>query len=292
MKNVAIIGQGKIGSAIAHILKDKKNITLRTWDADPEKPRNVTTCETAVIDADLIIVAIPTRALLTSFSTLQTIIPKNTIVITVAKGMAGDPPQFVAEILSKHFGPSRVGILSGPMLAEELFSGKVGEALIAGDGNVGEQVLELFEHTQLQVIHTKDFMGVSVAGVLKNIYAVGIGMVEGLGIGANARGMFFGRAIGEMQNIIISFEGNGDTVLSAAGIGDLIATGTSGHSTNYTYGKNLALGKSVQQGEGALAAASLLKRIKNIEQYPLLRQIISITLGKRSMASFKKFYEH
>lgn len=290
MKNVAIIGQGEIGSAIAHVLKNKRNMTLRTWDADPEKPRNATTCETAVIGADIIIVAIPTRALPICFSTLQKIAPKNAFIVSVAKGMIGEPPKFVAEILSEHFAPGRIGLLSGAMLAEELFSGKVGEAVIAGSNEVCAEVTNIFNGTMLHVSCTHDIIGTSVSGVLKNIYATGMGMVEGLELGANARGMFIEHTINEMQGIAEELGGQKSTVFGPAGIGDLIATATSKHSTNYAYGKERIRGRNAQKGEGARAAELLVARI-DIKKYKVLEHIIMILLEKRPGKSLRTFYE-
>lgn len=290
MKNVAIIGQGEIGSAIAHLLSVKKDVVVRTWDADPEKSQNATTCETAVIGADLIIVAIPTRALRTCFSTLKQLLAKESIVISVAKGMDGDPPKFVSELLEEFFGPERIGILSGPMLAEELFSGKIGEAVIAAEDNIGESIEEIFQETILRVIPTDDIIGVSVSGVLKNIYSTGIGMIEGLELGANARGMFVQRAVNEMAKILEDIGGNKNTAFGPAGLGDLIATGTSKHSTNYAYGKQFVRGESAKKGEGAYAIASVAQRL-DVKKCPILDSVSAILSGRRSIKTLRRFYE-
>lgn len=289
MKNVAIIGQGEIGSAIAHILKVKKDIRLRTWDADPEKPRSVTTCETAVMDANIVIVAVPTRALETVFSTLQKSLPKDAIVITPAKGMYND--KFVFELLRDAFDDEYVGVLSGPMLAEEFFSGKVGAAVIAGSKTVQEEVQFIFSGTTLRAATSNDLAGVSVVGTLKNVYATGMGILEGFELGANARGMFVLEAFGEMERVAESFGGKAVSVKTYAGLADFVATATSKFSTNYQFGKDLTKSNNNRVlGEGARSATMLQKRISHIEAYPLLATILAILVEKRPVRSLKTYY--
>lgn len=171
-------------------------------------------------------------------------------------------------------------IFGGPMLAKELEAGLPGAATL---GVKAENVFnatgkfkefqELFAPTNLVVDCSTDAQGVALGGVLKNVYALTLGIVTGLGMGSNALGLFAVQAVKEMMTITDLLGGKKETVLTYAGVGDLIATGFSEYSRNRSAGVEMVRsGVCKMEPEGCVSIGPLVKRLgsENISALPVL----------------------
>jgi glycerol-3-phosphate dehydrogenase (NAD(P)+) len=190
--------------------------------------------------------------------------------------------QIVDEVLPGH----PAGILAGPNIAREVAEGYAAAAVLAmPDQHLAANLAELFRTRRFRTYTTDDVVGVEMAGALKNVYAIAVGMGYSLGIGENTRAMVMARAIREMSKMGEAAGGHRDTFAGLAGIGDLIVTCTSQRSRNRHVGEQLGAGKPIdeiiasmnQVAEGVKAASVIMEFA---EQYglptPIAREVDAV----------------
>ena len=141
----------------------------------------------------------------------------------------------------------------------------------------------LFAGTKMRVETSDDVPGVVWSAILKNVYAIGLGMTEGLGWGANARGWFVAKAVEEAGGILEDLGGRRETFHGVAGVGDMVATGFSPHSKNRTLGEHWAKeGKAPFESEGQVSLPQLLQVLgKRASKYPALMALKATLIGKK-----------
>lgn len=270
--DILIIGAGELGRALEFVLKKSSNNEVSVWDKNKDKIESWKPFDEAVVNKEVVFLAIPTVALEEAINQ----IPKNddAVLVVLSKGLnnSGLTP---VEIVEKKWTGKIVNI-SGPMIAEEVVAGKEAEASISGKSKESiDKVISLFRSTSLELEKVDDFIGISWLGPLKNVYAIGMGMTDGYG--NNHRGCYLTYAINEMGKIVEFWGGKKETVLSLAGIGDLVATGFSSDSSNFQLGKDLAKGEKKEKiSEGVTVAIGMNNRLGDkLNQWPLLSQIVA-----------------
>lgn len=229
---VAIIGFGEIGKALNLVLKSQ-GLEIGLWDKNKTTLPRMKNLLAVLSRAKIIFLAVPANAVRAALLNTLQFAEKDALFVFLSKGIEASTDKNIAEIARDLLPKRRFGILSGPMIAEELDKGMEGAALFASfqKGDFA-MIKKIFSGTAVYVEHSEDLDGVSWAGVLKNIYAVSLGITEGLGWGTSARGFLVSRIINEMADTIFILGGRRETALSSAGLGDLIATGFSVHSKN------------------------------------------------------------
>ncbi len=276
---ILILGYGEIGSAIGKTLaQNAKNIII-PWDKNVDKVPGQPPLETAISQADVIFLCVPTWILGNAIQSIVGTFKPGTILVTVAKGFEKESCRTVPEVIAQSNGLHPHVHLGGPMLAEELQAGKPSAALAAStNAKARRTIASLFNATSLKVETSQDFIGVSMAGALKNVYAIGMGILDGLELGANARGWYLAKALEEMRLITEAFGGKAKSTVGLAGLGDLVATGTSEHSSNYAVGRELARGEAPSKSsEGLNTFPCLFKRLPELTStLPLLKAIDDI----------------
>jgi len=152
----------------------------------------------------------------------------------------------MSEVVREESSVVRVGCLGGPNLAAEIMAGQPAATL------VGSRFREVIQAGQLALNSSKfhvygsyDILGAELAGALKNIIALGSGIIGGLGLGRNVQGLLIARGLAEMIYFGKSLGASSQAFVGVAGIGDLVATATSKNSRNYTFGTRLATGETV-----------------------------------------------
>jgi glycerol-3-phosphate dehydrogenase (NAD(P)+) len=172
--------------------------------------------------------------------------------------------QIIEETLPGH----PAGILAGPNIAREVGEGYAAAAVLAmPDQHLATRLSGLFRTRRFRVYTTDDVIGVEMAGALKNVYAISVGMGYSLGIGENTRALVIARALREMTKLGVALGGNPDTFPGLAGLGDLIVTCTSQRSRNRHVGEQLGAGKPIdeiiasmnQVAEGVKAASVIME---------------------------------
>jgi len=241
---ISVIGLGKLGSALAAQLT---GCTVRGWDVvKTDHSYQTDTLYEAIKDATTIFLVVPSEHF---ESSLRDIIREysnhgrwhdvtNVNFITFTKGICSG--RLPIEILKRELPFNPIGVISGPMLSEEIYH-EITYAMLATHNIDIHAVTGLkirMKNIRLEV--TTDTIGVTLCGVIKNIYAVGMGMVDGYNLGDNVKACIATKAIQEMRQLI------GDTILSYAGIGDFLTTCYSPKSRNYTYGYEWVKGHSTE----------------------------------------------
>jgi len=141
----------------------------------------------------------------------------------------------------------RIGVISGPNLAAEIAQGKPAAAVIASHfDEVVREAAEVLRSPRFRVYSSNDVMGVELAGVLKNIFALASGMLTGLEMGENARALLITRGLHEMVLLGRALGSDANSFFGLAGIGDLTATCSSEKSRNYRTGLRLSQGDSLK----------------------------------------------
>jgi glycerol-3-phosphate dehydrogenase (NAD(P)+) len=261
---ILIVGNGELGTALGKILSQNEENQVTVWGEEPNLP-----------PAEVVFMAVPTIAVEDVIFKIKSTQSKDCIVVVLSKGLGrnGETPW---ELADKNWdGP--VVLISGPMIAEELMPGKSGSALIAGSkDDFVQKVISLFRASNFHLSVTKDLTGLSWVGPLKNLYAIGLGVAEGQGKGLNYKGRYVCRAVEEMTEIVSHFGGQKQTAYTISGLGDLITTGLSPHSSNFQLGVSLAnKNKPEKISEGVEVAKGLELRLENtIRQFPLACDII------------------
>lgn len=278
MSRILIIGAGEIGRALNFVLKQNRANQVLLWDRRPEKVKNWRPLDEAVISFEpkSIFLAIPTRAIAEVVEKVLRVRREDFCFVLLSKGLDQEGKTPLEIIQEFWLGPT--AIISGPMLAEELIQGLETGAMVAGNlPATVDQLVNLFEATNLSLEKTADLIGLSWCGPLKNIYSIGLGISAAQNRGRNYQGWFVAQAVREMIAIVKFFGGRKETVYSPAGIGDLVATGFSPDSSNYQFGFSLQKGERREKlPEGVAAAVGLKHRLgKELEQWPLLKEIVN-----------------
>ncbi len=218
--------------------------------------------------ADVIVMGVPShgfRGVLTELAKeLRPWVPVVSLVKGLEQGTNYRMSQIVDEILPGH----PAGILAGPNIAREVAEGYAAAAVLAmPDQRLAANLGQLFRTRRFRTYTTDDVVGVEMAGALKNVYAIAVGMGYSLDIGENTRAMVMARAVAEMSKLGVAMGGNRDTFAGLAGMGDLIVTCTSQRSRNRHVGEQLGSGKTIEEiiaamnqvAEGVKAASVIME---------------------------------
>jgi glycerol-3-phosphate dehydrogenase (NAD(P)+) len=198
--------------------------------------------------ADVIVMGVPShgfRGVLTELAgELRPWVP----VVSLVKGLEQGTNLRMSEIVDEVLPGHPAGILAGPNIAREVADGYAAAAVLAmPDQHLAARLAELFRTKRFRTYTTDDVVGVEMAGALKNVYAIAVGMGYSMGIGENTRAMVMARAVREMSKLGEAAGGHRDTFAGLAGIGDLIVTCTSQRSRNRHVGEQLGAGKPIDE---------------------------------------------
>jgi glycerol-3-phosphate dehydrogenase (NAD(P)+) len=287
--NVVVLGGGSWGTTVASICA-RRGPTLQwvrsqqTADDINDNHRNTrylgdevelahslratTDFSEAAETADVIVMGVPShgfRGVLTELAKeLRPWVPVVSLVKGLEQGTNYRMSQIVDEVLPGH----PAGILAGPNIAREVADGYAAAAVLAmPDQHLAANLGDLFRTKRFRTYTTDDVVGVEMAGALKNVYAIAVGMGYALGIGENTRALVMARAVNEMSKLGEAMGGKRETFAGLAGMGDLIVTCTSQRSRNRHVGEQLGSGKSIgeiiesmnQVAEGVKAASVIME---------------------------------
>ena len=281
MKNIFILGAGHIGQALTFILKPNPNLVIELWDKDTTIVPNQKSLPELARWADVIMVCLNSWVMPEAVRSIQGDLRPAAVVLTVSKGIENDTGKTMDDLLPALLPAHQpYGIVSGPMLASELSQAMGGGAVLAlSDRKLLKPLRQVFTVPGFAVDFSFDLRGVALAGVLKNIYAVGLGIGAGLGWGHNLHGWYVTQALKEMRQMVKILGGQEMTILTLAGIGDFVATGFSADSKNHQLGKELVtVGTFTSPSEGYASLPALARRLAVTDRYPIfeaLRKIIS-----------------
>lgn len=262
---VGILGAGAYAMAISSIL-DNNNHELTMWtefldEAEilqntrknnkkmpgfslSEKIDITTNIEEAVLDKDLIILAIPTQFLDAVCKKMQPYINNNKILIA-SKGIDQKTGFLVDKIISSNLNTQNIAILSGPTFAIDIpKKNQIGLSIASSNKETKDLIKEIFKNEYVNLDYTDDIIGTELCGAIKNIYAIVMGLLEGLECNESTKAFFMTEIIKETKELINFFGGQTETILTYASIGDIFLTCNSKNSRNYSFGTLLSNNKN------------------------------------------------
>ncbi|NQW16121.1 MAG: NAD(P)-dependent glycerol-3-phosphate dehydrogenase [Chloroflexi bacterium] len=204
----------------------------------------------AVLDgADLALVVVPSRSLQGNLDLVVSQLALVPLVVSATKGLEEGTARRPCEIITSRTGDSArcaAGVLSGPNLAREVASGQPGSATVAFENlDHANQAQQILNTQSFRVYASNDVVGVELGGGLKNIIAIGAGVIDGLKLGDNAKAAFISRGLAEITRLGVAMGARPETFAGLSGMGDLVASCYSPLARNRLVGERLAAGQSV-----------------------------------------------
>jgi glycerol-3-phosphate dehydrogenase (NAD(P)+) len=265
--SIVVLGAGSWGTALAHHLSGAGH-SVRIWGRDKAVleaiatrsvnpryfPNDTLNPNLMVLEelgeeltkAAMIIIAVPSDAVRIVAKSSAPFIAPGTIVAEATKGIEAGTLMRMSEVVAAELPQTEVVSLSGPSFAQEVLRGLPTAVVVAGKSrDVCEKVARWFHHDKFRVYTSLDLVGVELGGVVKNVFALAAGLVDGLGYGSNARAALLTRGLHEMARLVIALGGKASTVSGLSGLGDLILTSTGDLSRNRRVGVRLGQGEKL-----------------------------------------------
>ena len=263
---VAILGGGSWGTALAiHLAKNAG--AVRLWAREPEVVEGIrarrrspwylpdldipasvaatTDAAEAVDGASLVVVAVPSEFFAATLKNVG-LLPDAAPIVTATKGFEPERHVRMSEVVSEQFPRARVAALSGPTFAREVALGRPTAAVIASrDDALAATLQRTLGSREFRLYANRDVVGVETGGALKNVMAIATGLVDGLGLGENARAALITRGLAEMTRLAVALGAAPATLSGLAGLGDLVLTCTGSLSRNRQLGIALTRGETV-----------------------------------------------
>lgn len=300
----ALLGGGSWGTALAgHLARLGHGVRLWVREASvaleinqrhrnqlylpgvdlPETIEAGTDLTHAVLDAEAILVAIPSQFCRDVYRSLGGAVPSGAVLASATKGIETDSLLRMTQVAESQLPGRRLAVLSGPSFALEVAREQPTAVVIASrDKLVAESLQRALSSHTFRVYTSDDVVGVELAGAVKNVIAIAAGIVDGLGYGHNTAAALITRGLAELSRLVVAEGGHADTAAGLAGLGDLVLTCTGALSRNRRVGQVLGRGGSLAEAtadstmvaEGVrttLAACALAERA-GVEM-PIARQM-------------------
>ena len=283
MKNIAIIGSGTWGVALAIHLSKKGN-KIKIWSFSEEEANTLNTerkCKflpEAVIDenitcytdmktvidgSDIILHVTPSKFVRETIKKYEKYVT-NQPVIMCSKGFEADTLCTLSQVIEQEMPSVKYGIFSGPSHAEEVSLGIPTAIVIASkDVDIQDMVQQLFMNEKMRVYTSDDVTGVELGGALKNIIAFCAGIATEINLGDNTFAALVSRGLVELTRLGMAMGGKHDTFYGLSGLGDLIVTCMSEHSRNRRAGRLIGKGYTIEEAKKEIGM--VIESIDNIE---------------------------
>ena len=283
MKNIAIIGSGSWGVALAiHLAKLENKIKIWSFmqeEADlinnekkckflpeitlPEGIYCTTSYEEAIKNSEIILHVTPSKFTRNTVKEYKKYVTNQTIAICT-KGFEKETLSSLDEIFKQEIPNVKLAVLSGPSHAEEVSKAVPTAMVIASENEkIANELRDIFMNENLRVYTSKDVKGVELGGALKNIIAFCAGVAAGIGLGDNTFAALITRGLCEISRLGVALGGKYETFYGLTGLGDLIVTCLSEHSRNRTAGKLMGQGKTLEEARNQIGM--VIEGVDNIE---------------------------
>lgn len=273
-KKITIIGDGAMGTVCAMLLASK-GLSVTMWGYDREqlneirdKKENVKFLpgyklsekvdfvaddSKAMVGAELLVSAVPCQFTRSIWERLKPYVPTEVPIISVTKGIENSTLETPTQIIYEALGDDRIyGTLSGPTIADELARHLPATACTASnDAEFTREAQETFSTPYFRVYSNDDIIGVELAGAMKNVIAIAAGIVDGMGLGDNAKAALLARGLAEITRLGLAMGAKAPTFAGLTGLGDLVTTCVSPVGRNRTFGERIGKGMTAKDALGA-----------------------------------------
>jgi glycerol-3-phosphate dehydrogenase (NAD(P)+) len=307
---VGIIGGGAWGTALACIMAEVHGRAL-IWARETEvvDAINRTQCNRHYLPSVALPASIRATSDLTDMTACQLLLlvtPAQHLRSTVAqlpvhdkplllccKGIEAGTGALMSEVAAELRPNAPIAVLSGPTFAHEVAAGKpTAITLATANEALGAQLMRMVATPAFRPYWTRDIIGAEIGGAVKNVLAIGCGVVDGAGLGLNARSALIARGFAEMQRYGMARGAAAETLAGLSGLGDLVLTCSSENSRNFSLGCGLGQGQSAHAlladrptvAEGASTAPVLLQSAKHIGvDMPIVEAVCALLSGAASV---------
>jgi glycerol-3-phosphate dehydrogenase (NAD(P)+) len=312
VRRVAVLGAGSWGTTFAKVLADGGS-DVALWARRAELAREISQSKrnsdylpginlprnlwasphlTDVLDgAEIVFVSVPSQSLRENLRVIRELIPADAIVVSLMKGVENGSGLRMTEVIEQELDIDidRVAVTSGPNLALEIAKEQPTAAVVSSSNlETATSVAIAATNPYFRSFVNTDVIGTEFGGVLKNLIAVAIGIVDGVGYGENTKASIITRGLVEMTDFAVAYGAKPETLAGLAGLGDLIATCESPLSRNNTAGRLLGQGYTFsdvvkqmnQTAEGLSSVAPILELAvaKGVEM-PIVSQVAQVLAG-------------
>lgn len=222
---------------------------------------------TSLEGVSVVLIAVPSHGLREILGCIAPLLAEDAPVCWATKGFELHSGKLPHQVAGEVLGASRpMAVLSGPTFAKEVGEGlPTAMTIAANDAEFANELAQALSGTYFRAYTSDDMVGVEVGGAVKNVLAIGAGLSDGLGFGANTRIALINRGLVEMTRLGVALGASQETFMGLAGMGDLVLTCTDNLSRNRRMGLLLAAGRSVEEAqeeiqqvvEGVLAAEAV-----------------------------------
>ncbi|MDD3152206.1 MAG: 2-dehydropantoate 2-reductase N-terminal domain-containing protein, partial [Bacteroidales bacterium] len=293
---IVVIGAGAFGTAIANTLSKNQDLAVRLLSIEKNVVESINqkqinesyfpniklnkqlkaTTNNAVLErANVILIALPSSVLISYTTSIKKFIPEDALLINLAKGF-GENNRIISTYLSTMF-PNEIAVMKGPSFAIEVLNNMpTGYTFASKDVKVFEYFKSLTTGTNIKLDYSDDILGVELVSILKNIYAIIMGVVDAHFDSANVRFLVSTKMFKEYRKALLTFGGNEETIFKYCGYGDFNLTSLNDLSRNRTMGlfigkgfiKDLISGNVVLEGKRSLNIFYEKLRDEKIVNYP------------------------
>lgn len=314
MAKIAVLGGGSWGTTFAKVLTDNGDNEVVLWArrpdvADeinlehrngdylpgvnlPEMLRASSDVAAVLADAEIIFLAVPSQSLRANLQTWKPMLPQGAILVSLMKGVEKDTGLRMSEVIAEitGFSKDQIAVVSGPNLALEIAQEQPA-ASVAASTNLATAatVAKASSNEYFTTFTNQDVIGTEFGGILKNLIAVAIGIVNGVGYGENTKASIMTRGLAEISRFAVAYGAKAATMVGLSGLGDLIATSESPLSRNHKAGEMLGRGYTLrevhkrmsQTAEGLSSVAPILQLAadKGVSM-PIVEQVQLVLEGK------------
>lgn len=289
---VGVIGSGVFGLAIANLLLNNKNdVCIWTEKEDPSEiiiPDDLDITndyEEIIKDKDIVFILTSSKYVPVTLENIKNYISPNVPVVLGSKGLLEDGTR-LSEVLKEKLPNNPSAIISGPGFAKDVYCLEpVGFTIATEEKSIFEMIKKCLSNTTLE--YSKDIQAIELAGALKNAYAIGSGIIDGLGLSYSTSMLYLTLVFQEISKIYEEMGSAKDSLTSLAVFGDLVLSCTSNNSRNFTYGTLLGknsfkaqefVSNNTVEGYQNLKALSSLFESFSVDT-PILDKLASIVSG-------------
>jgi glycerol-3-phosphate dehydrogenase (NAD(P)+) len=276
VKRLAVIGGGAWGTALAIVLAPRfERVRLWVYESDVagimqsqrrnetylpgfEIPDNVLVTDdlsNAVEDAAVVVSVMPSHHVRRVYGQMLPFLTESMTFVSATKGLEVGTILRMSEVI-RSIAPTvslQVAALSGPTFAKEVARGDPTALVVASsDDDLNRRIQEAFSGPTFRVYTSPDTIGVEIGGSIKNVIAIGSGVIHGLGLGHNVTAALITRGLAEMTRLAVAMGGRAQTLAGLAGLGDLVLTCTGELSRNRMVGVELARGRKLDEIVGSM----------------------------------------